>query len=153
MSRQLARIGIDCRIKIVTHSVMHKRIRSSQLPLVLYVAWRPNADQFLSRFFHSDAIVISGAKPDTNFSHYSAVDRLIEEARLEIDPKKQAQLWEQAQIRILNDVAAVPIMSVKQCYVRHSSVRYGHPLVSTMALYPQFTEKTMLMNDLSDTNR
>jgi peptide/nickel transport system substrate-binding protein len=144
MRKQLMQIGIDCRISVETHSNMHKQIRQAPKPMVVYVAWRPNADAYLSRFFHSDAIVVNGARPDTNFSHYSKVDQLIEAARLEIDPHKQAQLWVQAQIRILDDVAAFPIMYTKQCYARRNTVDYGHPLISTMALYPQFTERTRL---------
>ena len=144
MQRQLSPIGIDCRITVETHSNMHKHIRRSLTPIVIYVAWRPNADAYLSRFFHSDAIVLSGTNPDTNFSHYDKVDALIEAARLEIDPERQIQLWVQAQIRILDDMAAFPIMFTKQCYARNASVDYGHPLVSTMALYPQFTEKTRI---------
>ena len=89
-------------------------------------------------------IIVTGARPDTNFSNYDRIDRLIEAARVEIDPNRQIQLWEQAQIRILDDMAAYPIMYTKQCYARRSRVDYGHPLVSTMALYPQFTEKTHL---------
>jgi len=147
MQRQLSRIGIDCRITVETHSRMHKRIRRSLTSIVIYVAWRPNADAYLSRFFHSDAIVLSGTKPDTNFSHYDKVDALIEAARLEIDPERQTQLWAQAQIRILDDMAAFPIMFTKQCYARKTSLDYGHPLVSTMALYPQFTEKTSMALD------
>jgi peptide/nickel transport system substrate-binding protein len=145
MRRQLSQIGIDCRITVMTHSNMHKQIRRAPKPIVIYVAWRPNADAYLSRFFHSDAIVVSGTKPDTNFSHYDKVDPLIEAARLEIDPERQTQLWAQAQIRILDDMAAFPIMFTKQCYARKTSVDYGHPLVSTMALYPQFTEKTRII--------
>lgn len=67
---------------------------------------------------------------------------MIEAARLEINPEEQINLWLQAQIRILSDMAAFPIMYTKQMYVRKKYVTYGHPLVSTMALYPQFTEKT-----------
>ena len=144
LKRQLSSIGIDCRITVETHSNMHQRIRRSLTPIVIYVAWRPNADAYLSRFFHSDAMVLSGTTPDTNFSHYDKVDALIEAARLEIDPDRQTQLWVQAQIRILDDMAAFPIMFTKQCYARKTSVEYGHPLVSTMALYPQFTEKTRM---------
>ncbi len=144
MRKQLARIGIDCNIQVVSHSEMHKRIRKEPLPIVIYVAWRPNAQIFLSRFFHSDSIVVTGAKPDTNFSRYPKIDPLIEAARLEIDPEKQINLWKQAQIRILNDMVAYPILYQIQCYARRTEVDYGHPLVSTMALYPQFTEKTRL---------
>ena len=144
MQRQLSQIGIDCRVTVITHSSMHKRIRQALTPIVIYVAWRPNADAYLSRFFHSDAIVASGAKPDTNFAHYDKVDPLIEAARLEIDPERQTQLWVQAQIRILDDMAAFPIMFTKQCYARKTRVDYGHTLISTMALYPQFTERTRI---------
>ena len=146
LRRQLAQIGIDCRIKVVSHSEMHKQIRQSPQALVIYVAWRPNADAYLSRFFHSDSIVVSGTKPDTNFAHYDKIDKLIEDARLEILPEKQVNLWKQAQIRILSDMAALPLMFTKQCYVRRTNLHYGHPLFSTMALYPQFTENTRFVN-------
>ncbi len=141
---QLARIGIVCNIAVKKHSEMHKLIRQEPLPIVIYVAWRPNADVYLTRFFHSDSIVVSGARPDTNFSRYSNVDMLIEAARLEINPDKQISLWNQAQIRILNDMVAYPAIFTKQGFLRRPYVNYGHRLVSTMALYPQFTEQTRL---------
>ena len=144
LKKQLAKVNITCNVKIVTHSSMHKQIRKSSKPIVIYPAWRPNADVYLTRFFHSDSIVVTGKKPDTNFSHYNKIDKLIEAARLEIDPKKQINLWVQAQIRILNDMVAYPIMYTKQLFIRKKYVDYGHALISTMALYPQFTEKTNL---------
>ncbi len=51
LKKQLARIGIDCTINILPHSEMHKTIRNNPRPIVIYTAWRPNADAFLSRFF------------------------------------------------------------------------------------------------------
>jgi len=147
MKELLARVGIVCNISVKTHSEMHKKIRKDPRPIVIYVAWRPNADVFLTRFFHSDSIVVTGEKPDTNFSHYKKIDRLIEEARLEINPEKQINLWMQAQIRILDDMAAYPIMYTIQGYARKATVDYGHELVSTMALYPQFTEKTRFVEN------
>jgi peptide/nickel transport system substrate-binding protein len=144
MKKQLAKIGITCNITIDTHTSMHKKIRTHAQPLVIYPAWRPNADVYLTRFFHSDAIIVTGSSPDTNFSHYDKIDKLIEAARLTIDPAAQVNLWIQAQIRILDDMAAFPIMFTRQCYARKTSVDYGHSLVSTMALYPQFTENTCI---------
>ncbi|HKK91541.1 MAG TPA: ABC transporter substrate-binding protein [Desulfobacteraceae bacterium] len=144
MRDQLVRIGIQCRIKVKNHAAMHREIRQVPKPIVLYVAWRPNADRYLSRFFHSNAVVVSGPTPDTNFSHYTKVDRLIEDARLALSPERQVDLWQHAQIRILHDMAAYPIMVTRQCYARKARVDYGHELVATMALYPQFTEKTRI---------
>ena len=43
-------------------------------------------------------------------------------------------------------MAAYPIMYTLQGYARKTSVDYGHKLVSTMALYPQFTEKTRFVD-------
>ncbi|MBU1697668.1 MAG: hypothetical protein KKD21_11610 [Proteobacteria bacterium] len=144
LKQQLAKVNITLNIKIETHSNMHKMIRQTPYPIVIYPAWRPNADAYLTRFFHSDSIIVTGKKPDTNFSLYDKIDKLIEAARLEINPEAQINLWIQAQIRILNDMAAYPIMFTKQIYARKNYVDYGHPLVSTMSLYPQFTEKTKL---------
>ncbi len=139
---QLQRINVACSIDIVPHQEMHQRIRNDEADLVLYGAWRPTADAFLSQFFHSDSIVGSGRTSDTNFSHYTKVDALIEAARQEIDPDKQRQFWDHAQIRILSDAAAYPLFAVKQNCVRRSDLDYGHSLQASMALYPQFTETT-----------
>lgn len=144
IGRQLSAIGITLNITIVPHSDMHRKIRSTPQALVVYVGWRPNADAYLTRFFHSDSIIVTGKKPDTNFSHYSGVDSLIEAARLEINPAKQINLWTQAQVKILSDMVAYPIMYNVQEFTRNTVVDYGHPLLSTMALYPQITEKTRL---------
>lgn len=144
LQRQLARIGIHCNIKPITHAEMHKYIRNDPRPIVIYAAWRPNADAYLTRFFHSDSIVVHGARPDTNFSHYNQIDSLIEDARVEIMPDKQINLWMQAQIRILDEMVAYPVLYVKQLIARRPNVDFGHKLISTMALYPQFTERTSI---------
>ncbi|MCG8684394.1 MAG: ABC transporter substrate-binding protein [Desulfobacterales bacterium] len=145
LKTQLAKIGIQCQVQVVSHNVMHKEIRTTARPIVIYYAWRPNADAYLTRFFHSDSIVVKGKRPDTNFSNYDRIDKLIESARSQTDPQAQINLWIQAQIRILNDMAALPVMFTRSCYARADHVDYGHTLVSTMALYPQFTENTHLI--------
>jgi peptide/nickel transport system substrate-binding protein len=112
--------------------------------LVVYIAWRPNADVFLTRFYHSDSIVVTGANPDTNFSHYTAIDDLIEQARGETDPDAQAELWKEAQIQIMDDAAAYPLFILKFVFGRAEYVDFGYDLMSTLALYPQVTETTQL---------
>lgn len=147
LKQELARINIKCNVSVVNHREMHARIRKSPRPLVIYAAWRPSTDIYLTGFFHSDSIVGTGKKPDTNFSGSNQIDQLIESARTQIDPKTQIQMWEQAQIKILNDLAAYPLIYSKQIFIRRPAVDYGHPLLSTMALYPQFTEKTDILSD------
>lgn len=145
MKEQLAQIGIELNINVVDHSTMHDIIREDKNPIVIYVAWRPNADVFLSSFFHSDSTVVTGANPDTNFSHYDQIDSLIEGARNELDPIKQTQLWKQAQIKIMDDMVAYPLHILNFVYAHRTNVEYGHDLVGTTALYPQFTETTRIV--------
>jgi peptide/nickel transport system substrate-binding protein len=113
-------------------------------PLVVYIAWRPNADVYLTRFFHSDSTVVSGVSPDTNFSHYDQIDDLIEGARVETDSEKQIEMWKQAQAKILEDMVAHTLQFQQQVYARSEAVDYGHDLVSVLALYPGIDETTTL---------
>jgi peptide/nickel transport system substrate-binding protein len=145
MQAQLAKVGITINLKVVDHSTMHSLIRKDANPMVIYIAWRPNADVYLTQFFHSDSIVVTGKKPNTNFAHYDKIDGLIEQARTETDAAKQVALWKEAQVKILEDMVAFPIQYQNQVYARSAAVDYGHDLVSVLALYPGITEKTRLV--------
>jgi len=145
MQAQLAKVGIKIDLKVVDHTSMHSTIRLDTNPIVVYVAFRPNADVYLSQFFHSDAIVVTGKKPNTNFSHYASIDSLIDQARSEPDTAKQTALWKDAQTKILQDMAAYPVMFTNLVYARRKGVDYGHELKSVLALYPGIDETTRLM--------
>jgi peptide/nickel transport system substrate-binding protein len=147
LQAELADIGITVNLQVVDHATMHEQIREDVNPIVIYVAYRPNADVYLTNFFHSDSIVVDGASPITNFAHYSAIDDLIEQARAETDPERQAELWREANVRILQDFAAYPLHYQNQVYARSPEVDYGHELVSSLALYPQITELTTIAQE------
>lgn len=142
---QLQQVGIRINLNIVEHAKMHRLIRRNESALVLYEAWRLNTDMALERFFHSDSIVVTGKNPDTNFSHYRKIDDLIARARQEMDQQKQIRLWEYAQAEILEDMIAYPLHGRKRIFFRRDYVDYGHTLNSSVALYPQITEKTELL--------
>ncbi|MDO9228668.1 MAG: ABC transporter substrate-binding protein [Syntrophales bacterium] len=154
---QVKKAGIDMALKVVDHSSFHSLIRDDASPIVYYASWRPNVDVFLTRFYHSDSVVKTGKKPDTNFTHYGAVDadgdgkvdsidELITKARWELDAAKQAALWREAQIQMLKNVAVVPIIRLKYNFPMKSYVDLGHPLEFSWATYsPQITEKTRIL--------
>lgn len=142
---QLARINVECEIDIVRHPVMHMRIRKDANPMVLYIAWRPDTDANLTRFFHSDSIMITGARPDANFSYYEEVDKLIETARYEIDPEMQMKLWKYTQIKVLDDMAVYPVHFIRPICVRRPYVDFGRKMIEG-AVYPPVSEKTRLAN-------
>ena len=149
--------GIDMQVKIVDHASFHSQIRENASPIVYYAAWRPNVDVYLTQFFHSDSVVVKGKKPITNFSNYGlvdadgdgkidSVDPLIEQARWELNAQKQEALWKQAQIQILKDAVAVPIIRLKYTFPQKSYVDLGYPLEWSWQTYsPQITEKTKIM--------
>jgi peptide/nickel transport system substrate-binding protein len=145
LQAQWAEIGVELNLTVVDHSSMHSLIREDANPMVVYMAWRPNADVYLTRFYHSDSIVVTGAKPDTNFSHYDQIDDLIEAARVETDAAKQVQMWKDAQLQLLDDCVTYSLVSANQSYARYSWVDYGHELKSSLALYPQITEMTQIL--------
>jgi len=144
LQAQLAAINITMTLHLVDHATMHRLIRQDFNPIVIYEAFRPTTDEFLSRFFHSSATISSGKSPATNFSHYKGIDQLIEKARLERFTSRQIKLWEYAQIKLLEEMVVYPLHHKNQTYVRWNTVDYGHPIISTMALYPQFTEETTI---------
>jgi peptide/nickel transport system substrate-binding protein len=154
---QVKRAGIDMKVKVVEHSSFHSMIRQDASPLVYYACWRPNVDVFLTRFYHSDSSVVSGKKPDTNFSHYGqvdangdgkidSIDQLIDAARWELDAKKQIKLWEDAQIQVLKDVAVLPSIRLKYDFPMKSYIDLGYPLEFSWETYsPPITEKTRVL--------
>jgi len=144
LKEELAKVNIRIHLKEVSHSLYHKLIRENTSPIVLYFTVRPDADSYLRGFFHSDSIVLTGKTPQTNFSNYRGVDSLLDNAVVAIDPEYQVRLWEQAQIKILSDAIVYPLFDINQCVVRKKAVHYGHPLISSPAQYPQFTESTYL---------
>lgn len=155
LQAQLVQCGVDVELRTVDHSTMHTLIREDTNQIVLYIAWRPNADVFLTRFYHSDSIVVSGDSPDTNFSHLGgtdldgdgetdSIDALIEEARGDLDAGAQAEAWQEAQTRVLDWAVAYPLYIKSLVFATSGNVDFGYQVDSTLALYPQITENTTL---------
>ena len=143
---QLAKIGITLKLNVVDHATFHETIRQNQFPLVPYSAGRQDADAYLTQFWHSKSRVIVGESPVTNFSQYTEVDDLIEQARVEIDSEKQEELWKEAQIKILSDAAMYPIQYLRRVYAVQNYVDLGYEeLQGSWNLYATITEETKIL--------
>lgn len=142
---QLKKTGIDLKINMVDHATYHSMIRKDANHLVIYNAWRQNADVYLTRFFHSSSEVVSGKSPDTNFSHSTMVDKLIEDARFESNVAKQEALWKETQIILMKNVEVSSFCLLLLTCARSDTVDWGHPIKASMALYPQIDEKTKIL--------
>jgi len=136
LAEELRQIGITVNLEVVQHAAMHDLIREGRNAIVIYVAFRPTADTYLTQFFTTDGGV-------TNFSNYT-VDELRDQARAELDPDAQAQIWKDAAIDIQSNFAGTGLMIKNLVFGRREEVDYGHELTSVAQLYPGINETTSI---------
>jgi peptide/nickel transport system substrate-binding protein len=136
LQEELRQVGITLNLEVVQHQAMHDLIREGSNPIVIYVAFRPTTDVYLTQFFATGGGV-------TNFSHF-ALDDQVAEARATTDAEAQTEMWRQANIEIIQNFAGYGIMGMNQVYARSANVDYGHELVSVVQLYPGIDETTTL---------
>lgn len=136
LQEELRQIGITVNLEVVQHAAMHELIREDSNAIVIYIAYRPTADVYLSQFFTSEGGVV-------NFSNYQ-LDDLVAQARGTVDADEQTALWEQANIDIIQNFAGYGLIYNNQVYAKTDAVDYGHELVSVVQLYPGITELTSI---------
>ncbi|TKT75852.1 ABC transporter substrate-binding protein [Aquamicrobium sp. LC103] len=142
LQAQLEETGFMLELEPVEHATWHQMIRQDLSPLVTYGAARfPVADVYLTQFFHSDSI-IGTPTAVTNFSHCDVADEQIEAARVETDPQKQIELWQEAQRLIIEAVCGIPMTETAQVWARKEKLDWGFELKGSMSLGPLVTELT-----------
>ena len=118
IQNQLAQVGIKINLSVIAHPAWHTKNDEGSNPLVLRAATRfPTANFILEEFF------LGGGK--RNFSHFSAADDELKRAQAETDLQAQKKLWHDAQIKILEDVAAVPTHILNTVVARRAKVDLG----------------------------
>ncbi len=154
---QLGEVGIDIELRVVEHATFHSLIRDNASPLVYYASFRPDVDVFFTQFYHSASAVVYGESPITNFSHYGRVDAsgdgvvdsiddLVESARWELDADVQQSLWQEAQVQLLEHMAAFPVIRLEYTFPMWDHVDLGYPLEWVWTQYsPPITEKTRIL--------
>lgn len=136
MQEELRQVGIEVNLEVVQHATMHELIREDRNAITIYIAYRPTADFYLTSFFSQDGGVERFSKFD--------VTELRDQARATTDADEQAKIWKQANIEILQNFAAFPMMYINQVYARKDIVDYGHELNAVIALYPGVNETSSM---------
>jgi peptide/nickel transport system substrate-binding protein len=136
LQEELAQIGITVELQTVQHAAMHEQIRAGSNAIVIYVAYRPSADTYLTTFFTTGG-------GNTNFSHFT-LDEEIAAARALTDTDAQIAAWKEINIAIEQNFAGYGLMYTNQVYARSNSVDYGHELISVPQLYPGIDETTTI---------
>lgn len=118
IQNQLAQVGIKINLSVVAHPTWHAKNDEGSNPLVLRAATRfPTANFILEEFF------LGGGK--RNFSHFSGADAEIKKAQTETDLEIQKKLWREAQIKILEDMAAYPTHILNTIAAHKTNVDLG----------------------------
>ena len=113
-------MGIKISLSVVAHPAWHTKNDEGSNPLVLRAATRfPTANFILEEFF------LGGGK--RNFSHFSGADAELKRAQAETDLEVQKKLWREAQIKILEDVAAVPTHVLNTVVAHKAKLDLGFP--------------------------
>lgn len=127
LQNQMQQVGININLNVIAHPAWHKKNDEGSNPLVLRAATRfPTANFILEEFF------VKGAK--RNFSHFNGADPSIQKAKAEMDPQAQIKLWEDAQVKILEDVAALPTHEIKNVFARKTNVDIGFKMESDLCI-------------------
>lgn len=121
----LKEIGVDVNLQFGEWGSVFTQIRSPKLDHHLFtLAWiTTNADGDYSFYnlFHSKGI------PPTSWNSYRynnpKVDKLVEEARATLDPKKREALYGEVQALLAKDVVMLPIYNSNMIYVSRNYVK------------------------------
>jgi peptide/nickel transport system substrate-binding protein len=158
LQEQWRRVGVIVEFETVDHATYHSKIRKDLSPLVWYNAARgPIAGVYLYQWYHSAAIV--GKKTGiTNFSHYGEVDvdgdgdltdnnvdRFINQAAYEMDPKERKRLYAEAQLQILRDLPTIQVRLANRVIVRQPYIDLGYEPKHTLIYAHHITEKTRIL--------
>ncbi|MFQ5684273.1 MAG: ABC transporter substrate-binding protein [Candidatus Binatia bacterium] len=118
IQNQLRQVGIRINLSVIAHPAFHKKNDDGSNPLILRAATRfPVASLILEEFF------LGGGK--RNFSHFSGADAEIKRAQGETNVQVQKKLWGEAQIKVLEDLAAFPTHYLNVITARKSYVDLG----------------------------
>jgi peptide/nickel transport system substrate-binding protein len=126
---QLAPIA-TVNIEAVDRALQIQKMREGDWNLGVWATTRLEADQYLSPFLHS--------KGGNNYSRYNdaEMDRLIEAARMEIDPSKRAQLHVLIQRRVAEMVPIITTGTMRSIVATRQEVSgiVPHPYVGLLDL-------------------
>ncbi len=108
MAENWRAIGLDVVEEPTELTAAFDRRNTGDFDITFSATARPgDPDLLFSNVFHSN----SGRPPGgSNYIGYSAVDELIDAARVELDPDLRAALYRQAQTQIMTDLPIIPLV-------------------------------------------
>lgn len=123
MKEQLAQVGITTDLTVTDQASWLTHVYAGKANMTLYLPVRsPDPDIILTQFIHS-ASIGTPQKGGPNATKYTAGDGLIEQARTEADPEKRKQLYEQIQVKLMQELPVIPIAMLDSPIAHHKSLK------------------------------
>ena len=142
LQAQWAKIGVTLNLKQTDHQTFNTDADAGHLSMVVHGGSRvPLAVLFLQEWY--------GADGDSNYSHYGTampgIDNLLDKAIKDAVANDDAganKLYKQAQIQLLTDLPAIPLVSIFTPDVKSSNVDLGYKVNDSLVYAFQITAKS-----------
>lgn len=103
---QLRNIGVTLEIEQLETATWRDMRSQGQLSMTLFgTGTAPEPNRTLNLFLHSRSVPPGGL----NISFYDEVDDLIDAARAERDPQKLSQIYQEIQVKLMEDLPQLPV--------------------------------------------
>ncbi|MBU1206962.1 MAG: ABC transporter substrate-binding protein [Proteobacteria bacterium] len=106
IAEQLRQVNITANLVVTDQATWWGKLSKGTTNFTLVLpSLQPDADFPMMRHYHSAAF-----SPGLNVTKYDQIDDLIEKARSELDEKKRLEYYRQIQVKMMEDVPAVPLI-------------------------------------------
>ncbi|MEX2536077.1 MAG: ABC transporter substrate-binding protein [Trueperaceae bacterium] len=135
----LAEANIELDLTVVDHATFHQMQGDDQNALPLFGGGGFDGLSVLTQFFHEDGAL--------NFSHYTGVTDLLDQAAATADVDEIEEILGEVQRRLLEDLAVYPTVTVLKVLARQPYVDLGYDPVATMTDFYALTEDTRILEE------
>ncbi|MBN1258464.1 hypothetical protein JXA05_01770 [Candidatus Peregrinibacteria bacterium] len=120
LGQQLRKAGFSIALHALTPEALISKIKSGDSTLFL-IGWQAedgDAGGFLDAFIHSAGEFNNGryTNPD--------VDKMIEESRVEMDPKKRLKLLQEIMLKVDDDLIGIPLFESSRLYAVKKNIEW-----------------------------
>lgn len=133
----LAEANIDMDLSVVDHATFHALQGDDQNALPLFGGGGFDGLSVLTQFFHENGAL--------NFSHYSGVTELLDQAAATADVEEIETILAEVQRKLLEDLAVYPTVTVMKVLARQPYVDLGYEPVATMTDFYELSNKVRIL--------
>lgn len=133
----LADANINMDLSVVDHPTFHQLQGDDHNVLPLFGGGGFDGLSVLTLFFHEDGAL--------NFSHYTGVTDLLDQAAASDDVEEIEEIMAEVQRKLVEDLAVYPTVSVMKVLARQPYVDLGYDPVATMTDFYALTPNTRIL--------